>query len=234
MNVCRKRIIFGGLLLLSGALVMFLCVGDVRLMGAMDLLALYTVTVRDIVLLGVFLPLITFWSMKEVNDWMSGCRLLSCGSRNRWWSGIKKILIEESLACSIAVILPVFIVKNIYAGRLETAGECLYMMCLLLSYFMYFFLAALCVLALEVWLGRGLPAVLCVFAISMFPKLAAFFFRQMSFSTIVEFLNMKYAVEDGIFYPHRCAGGCALLICLALAVERAGNMYMKKRDIYWK
>lgn len=234
MNTFRSKGVFPGVMVLTSMFMLVLGFRVIRTGVTVSIFYIYSMTVVDVVLLGLILPVIAVLIIKEVNGQMVSSRLLAWNSRLVWWKELKKSLLKICLVYSAVIILPVFILANVFVGRIRTSGEWVYMLFLFLSYFMYFYLLALCILVLEIKFHQSLLAVSFVLLVSFLPNVFAFLFRKSGIPTISGFLDLSYALEGDNFYWYQCERVCVILLILLILIEKAGRVFIKKQDIYWK
>lgn len=234
MNTFRSKGIFWGLMALSSIFVMAFGFRAVRNGTAMNISDIYAIAVFDAILLGLVIPGVSLLVIKEVDGWMVSSKLLAFNSRSMWWMEVKKRLLGTCFASAVIIILPVFLLANIFSGTTRTAAEWVYMLFLFLSYFVYFYLLALLISIVEIKFHQNLLAVSFAFLISFLPNILAFLFRQSGIPTISGLLNLSYAMDNGSFFWLRCGKVCMLMLLLLALLEKAGMVLLKKQDIFWK
>jgi len=234
MNPYRNKGIFWGLTGLISIFVMTLGFRMIHNKTAVSIFSVYSRIVVDIVFFGLILPCISGLIIREVNGWMVSSRLLAFNSRLIWWKELKKKQLKNCFLFTVVMILPVFILANLFMGIIKIPREWVYMLFLFLTYFIYFYLLAVCMLVMEIKFHRTLLTVSFVLAVSFFPNMLTFLFPQLGLPTVSGFLNLSYALDEGSFCWGKCGKVCVMLLILVMILEKTGRAFIKKQDIYWK
>lgn len=81
---------------------------------------------------------------------------------------IKRKLLIDCLIFVILIIFPIFLIANIFIAPIKTYDEWLYIIFLFLTYFMYFFILALCITVVKIKFHQSFLAVSFALLISFF------------------------------------------------------------------
>lgn len=234
MNTFRSKCIYWGLLVLASMFIMVLGLRVVHNGTAVNIYYIYSAAVKDVILLILIIPIIFLMVIHEIDSFMTSSFLLALDSRLAWWLALKRKLIVDCFISATVIILPTFLMINIFTGIIKTSGEWIYMLFLFLTYFMYFLFLSLCIAALEIKFHQSLLAFSIVLLISFLPNMLSFIFRQLRIPSISGLLNLSYAFDKDIFYGTRCISVCVVLLFLFILAEQTDRALFKNQDIYWK
>lgn len=234
MNTFKHKCVYWGLIVLASIFVMILGLRAALNGTALNIFYIYPMAIVDVVLLILIIPIISLMAIHEIDGFMSGSRLLAFNSRLEWWIALKRKLLIDCLIFVILIIFPIFLIANIFIAPIKTYDEWLYIIFLFLTYFMYFFILALCITVVKIKFHQSFLAVSFALLISFFPNLISFILRQLKIPTISGLLNLSYALDKDSFYWQRCGNVCIVLIVLSFLIEIVNKILLKKQDIYWK
>lgn len=238
MNTFKNKAVYWGFMVLASMFAMVLGIRAAHNGTATNILYMYIIALPDIILLMLIIPIIFLIILYEIDGFMATNRLLAFNSRLKWWVTLRIKLLKDCFACAAIIILPIFLLSNIFIGTIKTFGEWIYILFLFLTYFMYFFLLALCIVTIEIKFNQSLLAVSFVLFISFLPNILSSLFRHLKIPiripSINSLLNLSYTFDEDNFCWLRCIGMCIVLFVLLFLAEKAGKMLFKKQDIYWK
>lgn len=195
---------------------------------------IYVGAVRDIVVLGLIIPITALLLLWKIVNSMYGSRVLAFRSRENWWKAISQILIKDCLVMTGILLFPVSVMANICIGFIHTWGEISYAIFVFLTWFLYFCFVAMCMMLIMVTIHQGIVAFFFVLLISYIPNLAASLLRKLELPTIGGIFSLSYAFDRNEFQWVLCQNLCAFLLCLLILMWHTGKRLIQKQDIFWR
>lgn len=200
----------------------------------MNIYTVYNTAIGDILVMGFIIPVVSLFNIKIINDAMTGSILLAHNSRRSWWENVNKSLLQNSFFSTGIVVLPVFLLFNIMIGKIKTLGECLYELCLMVSYFMFFYFLGLCIVIIKIRFHSSILAFSLVLFVSYLPNIIGYLYSHAGVPTISEILNVSYAVDENNFYWIYWWKVILLMVFVLFVLNEIGEITMKKIDIFWE
>lgn len=195
---------------------------------------IYNIAVGDIIVMGFMIPIVSLLNIKIINDAMTGSILLAQSTRKTWWGNINKKLLQNSVFSAVVVVLPIFLLFNIMVGKVKTTGEFLYELCLMASYFVFFYFLGLCIVIIQIRFHSSILAFCLVLFISYLPNIIGYLYSHAGVPTISGILNVGYAIYENNFYWIYCWRIILVTAFLLLILNEMGEIILKKTDIFWK
>lgn len=195
---------------------------------------IYSMAIGDILVMGFMIPVVSLLIIKIVNDAMKGNILLAQNTRRSWWENINKRLLKNSFSSAWIVVLPVFLLFNIMVGKVRTFGECLYELCLVVSYFTFFYFLGLCIVIIKIRFHSSILAFCLVLFVSYLPNIIGYLYSHAGVPTISGILNISYALNKNNFYLIYFWKLILIMALLLFVLNEIGEIMMKKIDIFWE
>ena len=234
MKIFRRTVMFWTPLVLISLLLLLLGYRTYSHGLARHIADIYAGAVRDIVVLGLIIPITALLLLWKIADSMSGSRMLAFQSRENWWKAINRILIKDCIGMTGVLLLPVSIMANVCISFMHTWGEITYVFFVFLTWFLYFYFVAVCMVLIMVTVRRSIVAFCFALLISYLPNAMASLLRQLELPTIGGIFSLSYAFNGNEFRWVLCQNLCAFLLCLLVLMWHIGKALMQKRDIFWR
>lgn len=234
MKIFRRTVIFWIPIFLITLLLLFLGYRTFSHGLAKNIADIYAGATRDIVVLGLVIPITALLLLWKIVDNMSGSRVLAFQSRENWWKAINQILIKNCLGITGILLLPVSVMANVCIGFMHTLGEISYAILIFLTWFLYFYFIAVCMAFIMVTIHRSIVAFCFALLISYIPNVVASLLRQLESPTIGEIFDLSYAFNGNEFRWVLCQSLCAFLLCLIVLMWHIGKRLIQKQDIFWR
>lgn len=243
MNLFRKGIFW----ILPIMIGMFLGVFGIKQFQnglAANIVQMYSLIIRDVVVLGLVLPAMSLLVLKEINEFMVCRRILAIQDRHEWWEAVCRRVFINCIGLAAVILLPAFLSARICMGEGREFWEWGYVISLLLTFFLYLCVSSLCMVLLEMKIRQNILSVCAVLIASFLPNIVSFLFRESGIPDIGGLLSLAYALDEDVFsvgmeevqgiYWFRCVGVCAVFFVLLLVFVRVGKVLIKRQDIFWK
>lgn len=195
---------------------------------------IYNIAIGDVLVMGFIIPVVSLLIIKIVNDAMTGSILLAQNTRRSWWKNVNKKLLQNSFFSTGIVVLPIFLLFNIMVGKVRTFGECLYELCLMVSYFIFFYFLGLCIVIIKIRFHSSILAFCLVLFVSYLPNIIGYLYSHAGVPTISGIINVSYAVNKNNFYWIYCWKFILIMALLLFVLNEIGEITMKKIDIFWE
>lgn len=234
MKTFRRIAIFWIPILLISLLLLFLGYRTFSHGMAKHIADIYAGAVRDIVVLGLIIPITALLLLWKIIDSMSGNRMLAFLGRDNWWRALSRVLMKDCLGITGGLLLPVFVMANICIGFTYAWSEITYSFFLFLTWFLYFYFVAVCMAIIKITIQRSIVALCFALLISYIPNAAASLLRQLELPTIAGIFNLSYAVYQNEFRWVMCQNLCVFLLCLLVIMWHIGKRLIQKQDIFWR
>lgn len=233
MKMFRKKWVFWIPIFLISLLLLLLGYRTFSHGLATHIVHIYTGAMRDIVLLGLVIPLAALLLLWEINGSMAGSRMHAFRSRKNWWKALSQILVKDCLGIAGTLLLPLFIMAHVCIA-LHTWSEIGYVFFLFITWFLYFYFLAVCMMVIQVTIHRSIVAFCFALLFSYIPNIAASLFRQFELPTIGGIFNLSYAFCGDEFRWVLCQNLCAFLLCLLVLIWHMGRRLIQKQDVFWR
>lgn len=195
---------------------------------------IYIGALRDIIVIGLIIPIDALLLLWEIDSCMTGSRVIAVRSRENWWKMLSQILIKDCLRITGILLLPLFAMANACTGIIHTWSEIGYIFFVFLTFFLYFYFVAVCMAILKITIHRSIVAFCFALLISYVPNVAAALFRQLELPTIGGIFNLSYAFHGNEFRWILCQNLCFILLCLLILMWYIGKRLIQKQDLFWR
>ncbi len=210
--------------------------------AAANIVQMYVLIIRDAIVMGLILPSMALLLLRETDRFMTGRRLLAISSRGIWWKTFCGKVFMDCFFLTVVILVPALLTAVFLSGAGVSLWEWMYVLFLFLTFYLYFCMASIGMLLLEIKFRQDILSVCFLLAASFLLNIFAFLFRPFGIPDIGSLLNLSFAMNETVFYSGIekcqgicwlwCAGECAVFFVLLSVLVKAGRACIKRQDIF--